>query len=399
MILRSGDFEDAGEALLDAAERVVDQHVFAGDFELELHRHRAAGRNRRGLHVVERLGGERTLVVHAVEDFTDHVERGGVVRAADAEIDAHRLADLGLERLLRRERADCAVEQEEFRPLVDELVVAFGQLALGADLLLGVKLALHHVEFVVDLRQAAFRLDQDQPVHAVGDVLGRHRHRAVIDIKARIERGELEAARRAGLRIRRLGAAARSGHGMEVDIVHQRAVFVVFQLHLDGVADAHADERAGDLLVEGPVAVGRPVGELAGHLDGFEIDLHALRAALADRLGQVGRAAHDRDRGIGFDDLAHVVGMRSRSACGLGAERGVGARLGDERRIARRLHGHVAQAGGETKRNQSCGCAEQHAVVPVGREFHWRHPFRIHILRSSVPMDSRHVSHVVALAQ
>ena len=47
-----------------------------------------------------------------------------------------------------------------------------------------------------------------------------------------------------GRRIGRLGAAARAGHGVEVDIVHHHAVVVVLQPHLDGVADAHAHERA-----------------------------------------------------------------------------------------------------------------------------------------------------------
>src|SRR3546814_8730540 len=65
-----------------------------------------------GLHVL----GHRTQaaeVVDAVEDLTDHVEARGLVWAADAEVETHRLADLGLERLVRGEAADLAVEDVE----------------------------------------------------------------------------------------------------------------------------------------------------------------------------------------------------------------------------------------------------------------------------------------------
>ena len=55
-----------------------------------------------------------------------------------------------------------------------------------------VDLALHHVELPVHLRQPALRLDQDQAVHAVGDVLGHHRRGAVVDVQAGVERLEGE---------------------------------------------------------------------------------------------------------------------------------------------------------------------------------------------------------------
>src|SRR3546814_16492742 len=69
-----------------------------------------------GLHVL----GHRTQaaeVVDAVEDLTDHVEARGLVWAADAEVETHRLADLGLERLVRGEAAALAVEDVVALPL------------------------------------------------------------------------------------------------------------------------------------------------------------------------------------------------------------------------------------------------------------------------------------------
>jgi hypothetical protein len=45
-----------------------------------------------------RGGGQRGLVVDPVEDLADHMERRGEVGAADAEEDAHGLANIGLQR-------------------------------------------------------------------------------------------------------------------------------------------------------------------------------------------------------------------------------------------------------------------------------------------------------------
>src|SRR3546814_4256447 len=47
--------------------------------------------------------------------------------------------------------------------------------------------------FRSDLGQAAVGLDQDHSVHAVGDVLGDHRGRAVVDEQPRMQRLEGEA--------------------------------------------------------------------------------------------------------------------------------------------------------------------------------------------------------------
>ena len=115
--------------------------------------------------------------------------------------------------------------------------------------------------------------------------------RAVIDEQAGRQRLEGDDLLHARIGLREFGAAAGSGRGVEVDRVGHDAVFVVFQMHLDGVADANAQHRARDFAVERPIVVGRLVRQLALHLDGPQIDAHDLRRALADRRGHVGGVA------------------------------------------------------------------------------------------------------------
>src|SRR5271168_967022 len=58
-----------------------------------------------------------------IENLSDDVERGGEVRAADAEKDADRFAGTGPQRMRFRQGADGAVEDEIFRPFGNQLVV------------------------------------------------------------------------------------------------------------------------------------------------------------------------------------------------------------------------------------------------------------------------------------
>src|SRR3546814_16699289 len=99
-----------------------------------------------------------------ISDWSSDVCSSYLVWAADAEVETHRLADLGLERLVRGEAADLAVEDVVARPLLDQRLVVFGQLARRADRLDGVDLTLHDVELPVDRRQALFRLDTKSAV-------------------------------------------------------------------------------------------------------------------------------------------------------------------------------------------------------------------------------------------
>src|SRR3546814_11432050 len=66
--------------------------------------------------------------------------------------------------------------------------------ALLAELAGGVEVARHHVVLAIHWRHALRRLDQDQAVHAVGDVHADRRGGAVVDEQAGVERLEGEAA-------------------------------------------------------------------------------------------------------------------------------------------------------------------------------------------------------------
>src|SRR5690606_22374125 len=104
------DIEEAGQALLGAAERVVHQDVPARVVHLELDHRRAARGHQRGLHVGQWRTGQRGLVIDLVEDLADQVQAGDQVRAADAEVHAYRLTDVGLHHVVLGQRGHRAVE-------------------------------------------------------------------------------------------------------------------------------------------------------------------------------------------------------------------------------------------------------------------------------------------------
>src|SRR5262249_54811756 len=81
--------------------------------------------------------------------------------------------------------------------------------------------------------------------------------------------------------------------GMEIDRVVHEAGLVVFEMDLDRVADAHADEGARYLAVEGPEIVGDLIVQLPFELDGLQVDADDLRWPGADGRRQIGRIAHD----------------------------------------------------------------------------------------------------------
>jgi hypothetical protein len=77
---------------------VVDQHILAGNFGLELHDGGAAGRHGYGLHAVNRRIDQRAPLIKVLENLADHVEGRGKIGAADPEEDADRLPHLGVQR-------------------------------------------------------------------------------------------------------------------------------------------------------------------------------------------------------------------------------------------------------------------------------------------------------------
>src|SRR5579883_1229369 len=158
------DIENAGKAALHPRERVIDEGVAAGNGGRELDHHGAARRHGDGLDAAPWLAQHAAIIVDLVEDLADDMEGGGEVRAADTEEDAHALAHLGAERMERRQRADRAVEDEIFGPLAQELLDAELLAAMLPEGRVGIDLALHDVELVIDLGKAVLGLDQDHPV-------------------------------------------------------------------------------------------------------------------------------------------------------------------------------------------------------------------------------------------
>ena len=247
LLLGAGSLSCARAPRLKArVKRMIDDDEGSGHAELEFDDGRATGGNHRGLHVV----GRRAHVAFGpdrVKNLSDDVEGRGHVRAAVADEQAHRLADLGGQGVIAGGRADGTVEHDIFGPLLDRLDHAEGLQALLAIGALGVEVALHDVVLVVDLCQPFLRLDQDQAIHAIGDMHGDRRRGAVIDEKARIDRLERKDRAMAGRSQRCGGAAAGAVDGVQVDIVRHLVVGMIFQMHFDQVALAHPDEFAGTL--------------------------------------------------------------------------------------------------------------------------------------------------------
>ena len=280
--VRTLGLEDRERALVERAEdAVIDQHVAAGHFHVKLHHRGAAGGNQRGLHVL--LEMRATLVPHLVEDLADDVEARDEVRTAVADVEAHALAGLRHQRLVAGQRAFTAVEQHVGRLLVDRVLHVERLQPLLAILARGVEVALHDVVLAVDLRQSLRRLDQDQAVHAVGDVHADGRRRAVIDVEACVERLEREARRVTGRREARRRAAARTRHAVQVDVVRHLRIRCVLEVELHRVALPHANEAAGHGAAERPERVADAFGDRHLLLDHFQLDDHLRRRRPAGR--------------------------------------------------------------------------------------------------------------------
>lgn len=174
--------EESANAAFRARQRVIDQNVLPRNFERKFDGRRTARRYERGLNVGQRGRGEGRLIVNAIEDFTDEMQRRDEVGAADAKVDTNRVPDVGVQRVLvLSQRASRTVEDEVLWFLVHHVLIAEVQMSLRAEGLHGVDLALHHIELVIHRRQSTFRLDKDHAIHPAGDMVADARGRAVID--------------------------------------------------------------------------------------------------------------------------------------------------------------------------------------------------------------------------
>src|SRR5262249_11421000 len=80
-----------------------------------------------------------------------------------------------------------------------------------------INVALHYIEFMVDLGPTARRLDDHEAIHPMREMIGDHWRRAVVNINARIHRLKLKNACGAGRGLSDLATAARASHAMRVD--------------------------------------------------------------------------------------------------------------------------------------------------------------------------------------
>src|SRR3989304_4167135 len=83
---RSLDLQDSDQPALEARERMIDQDVVAGNVELELHDHGAAGGHGNGLYPARRRAQYIAETIYPVENFADHVEGGRGGRSPHSEI-------------------------------------------------------------------------------------------------------------------------------------------------------------------------------------------------------------------------------------------------------------------------------------------------------------------------
>ena len=166
--------------------------------------------------------------------------------------------------------------------------------ALLAVRALRIEIALHDVIFVVDLRQAFLRLDEDHPVHAVADMHGDRRGRAMIDEETRIERLEREHRTVARRGQRRRRAAARAVDRVQVDVVRILVVGMIVEMKLDLVAFADADEFARHMAAESPECVAHAVGKPPFDFPDLQMHDDLGRMIALDRRRNIWRIGQDR---------------------------------------------------------------------------------------------------------
>ena len=93
------DVHESDLAHVDGCERVADEREDPGVAELHVEHHAAAGRDELRLHAVEHIR-RRPIEVDAVEDRADDVKVRVKARPGIDDVEAHRFAGVGRERLI-----------------------------------------------------------------------------------------------------------------------------------------------------------------------------------------------------------------------------------------------------------------------------------------------------------
>jgi hypothetical protein len=79
-----------------------------------------------------------------------------------------------------------------------------------------------------------------------------------------------------------------TGHGVQIDRMREFAIGGIFQVQLDGIADAHPHERPGHRAVEGPKYIFYPIGKRRTLFNGLEFDDYLCRRAPGDGRWDIG---------------------------------------------------------------------------------------------------------------
>src|SRR5699024_5196550 len=97
-------------AFLHTGEGMVYQDVAAGDIHLELHHGSTAWANGNGLYALAWRCNQVAIAVYAVEDFTNHVEARGRIRATHTEENTYGVIKLRFHHVSFCERIHGAVK-------------------------------------------------------------------------------------------------------------------------------------------------------------------------------------------------------------------------------------------------------------------------------------------------
>ena len=68
------DMEDVQQSPFGARQPMIDQHVVAGNVELEIDDHSATGWNGPRLHTLERFVHDAREIIDAIENLADHMK-------------------------------------------------------------------------------------------------------------------------------------------------------------------------------------------------------------------------------------------------------------------------------------------------------------------------------------
>src|SRR6266511_2121861 len=155
-------------------------------------------------------------------------------------------------------------------------------------------------DFLIDLRQAALRLNDDHAEHAVRDVMQRGRGAAVIHPDPGVVRREGVGERAARLDLDHL-MAHRGLAGVEVDRVGHLGL--VRQVDPNRITEVHADRGTGNLPAERPRMDDEALGDGDVLVDDRQVDV-------------VDGALHDRRRGWVEADIRWGVRVGDRRGHG-----------------------------------------------------------------------------------